>query len=110
MCYQTKPLVHVLFLGMMVNSVILSCRMISMNFFFLKALYLKLIVSFIWLLQTYNFCLVLLVKSGADFIRQPLQFQLNLDPELYNTADDPLKFLTLWNLLSAPTAKDVDST
>ena len=29
---------------------------------------------------------------------------------MHNTVDDPLKFLPLWNLLSAPTAKDADST
>ena len=110
MCYQTEPLVHVLFSWIMVNSIISSCRMISMNCFFLKALYLKLIVSFIWLLQMYNFCLVLLVNSGADFTRRPLQFQLNSDLESHSTANDPLKFLTLWNLLSVPTAKDADST
>ena len=50
------------------------------------------------------------MKSGADFPRQPPPFQLNSDLELHNTADDPLKFLMLWNLLSAPTAKDANST
>ena len=53
---------------------------------------------------------MLLVKSGADFPRQPLPFQLNSDLELQNTADDPLKYLTLWNLVSAPTSKDENST
>ena len=53
---------------------------------------------------------MLLVKSGADFPRQPPPFQLNSDRELQNTADDPLKFLTLWNHVSAPTLKDENST
>ena len=53
---------------------------------------------------------MILVKSGADFPRQPPPFQLNSDPELQNTADDPLKILTLWNLFSASTAKDANST
>ena len=53
---------------------------------------------------------MLLVKSGADFSQQPSPFQLNFDLELQNTADDPLKFLTLWNLVSAPTSKDENST
>ena len=53
---------------------------------------------------------MLLVKSGADFPRQPPPFQLNSDLELQNTADDPLKFLTLWNLVSSPTSKDENST
>ena len=73
MCYQTEPLVHVLFPWMMVNSIISSCQMISMNCFFLKALYLKLIVSLIRLLQAYNFYMVLLVNLGANFTRWPLQ-------------------------------------
>ena len=50
------------------------------------------------------------MKSGLDFDRRLLQFQLNSDPELYNTTNDLLKFLTLWNLLSAPIAKDANST
>ena len=53
---------------------------------------------------------MLLVKSGANFPRQPPPFQLNSDLELQNTANDPLKFLTLWNLVSAPTSKDENST
>ena len=51
-----------------------------------------------------------LVKSGVDFPWQPPPFQLNSDLELQNTTDDPLKFLTLWNLVSAPTSKDENST
>ena len=50
------------------------------------------------------------MKSGADFPRQPPPFQLNSDLELQNTADDPLKFLTLWNLVSSPTLKDENSS
>ena len=95
MCYQSEPLVHILFPGMMVSSIILSNRMMSMTYLYLKALFPKLIVSFIWFLQTYNLCLVLLVKSGADFTRWSLQFKLNSDPELHNTPNDPLKYLTL---------------
>ena len=53
---------------------------------------------------------MLLVKSGVDFPRQPPPFQLNSDLELQNTVDDPLKFLTLWNLVSSPTSKDENST
>ena len=110
MCYQSEPLVHVLFLGMMVSSIILSSQMMSMTYLYLKALYPKLILSFIWFVQTYNFCLVLLVKSGANFTRRSLQFELNSDPELHNTPNDPLKYLTFWNLVSAPTAKGANST
>ena len=94
----------------MVSSVILSSQMMSIKYLYLKALYLKLIISFIWFVQMYNFCLVLLVKLGMDFTRRPLQFELNSNPELHNTPNDPLKYLTLWNLISAPTAKDADST
>ena len=53
---------------------------------------------------------MLLVKSGADFPRQPPPFQLNYDLKLQNTTDDPLKFLTLWNLVSSPISKDENST
>ena len=50
------------------------------------------------------------MKSGVDFTRQPLQFELNSNPELHNTPNDPLKYLTLWNLVFASTAKGADST
>ena len=50
------------------------------------------------------------MKSSADFPRQPPPFQLNSDLELQNTVDDPLKFLTIWNLVSSPTLKDENST
>ena len=45
-----------------------------------------------------------------DFPKQPPPFQLNSDLELQNTANDPLKFLTLWNLVSDPTSKDENFT
>ena len=59
--------------------------------------------------QTYNFLVVLLVKTGIfrddRFNRLPLPLTLNADQELRNTAEDPLRYLTLTNVVTNPSLK-----
>ena len=58
------------------------------------------------LLQTYNFSVVLLVKTGIfkddQYNRLPLLFTLNANKELTGTPEDPLRYLTLTNVVSSP--------
>ena len=57
-------------------------------------------------MQTYNFSVVLLVKTHImkddEFDRLPLPFNLNADPELQDTLEDPLRYLTLTNVVTNP--------
>ena len=49
---------------------------------------------------------MLLVKTGVmkddRFDRLPLPFNLNADPELQDTPEDPLRYLTLTNVVTNP--------
>ena len=49
---------------------------------------------------------MLLVKTGIlkddQFDRLPLLFNLNADPELQDTPEDPLRYLTLTNVVTNP--------
>ena len=56
--------------------------------------------------QTFNFSAVLLVKTGRlkdkQWERLPIPFKFNADPLLANTADDPMRYLTLTNYVEKP--------
>ena len=57
-------------------------------------------------LQTYNFSVLLVVKTGILkddwFSRLPTPLKLNVDQELRSMPKDPLRYLTLSNLVSNP--------
>ena len=57
-------------------------------------------------MQTYNFSVVLLVKTGIlkddQFDKLLLSFNLNADLELQDTPEDPLRYLTLTNVVTNP--------
>ena len=57
-------------------------------------------------MQTYNFSVVLLVKTGTlkddKYNRLLLPFTLNTDPELRDTLEDPMHYLTLTNIVLNP--------
>ena len=57
----------------------------------------------------YNFSVVLLVKTGImkddRFNRLPLPLTLNANQELRDTTEDPLRYLTLTNVVNNPSRK-----
>ena len=42
------------------------------------------------------------VKKGADFHRKPVPLQLQSDPQLSDTPQNPLKYMALTNIVSLP--------
>jgi hypothetical protein len=56
--------------------------------------------------QTYNFSIVLVVESGVvngmSWDRLPKTLKQIPDPDLANTNEDPIKFLSLHNIVSSP--------
>jgi hypothetical protein len=57
--------------------------------------------------QTYNFVVALVVKigvsKGVSWNRRPRPLKLISDPDLANTNEDPIKFLSLRNTVLTPT-------
>ena len=43
-----------------------------------------------------------MVKKGANFHRKPVPLQLQCDPQLSGTPQDPLKYMALTNVVSLP--------
>ena len=55
------------------------------------------------LLQTFNFCVILIVKSGdVNWPRMPQKLKLHSDPYFASTAEDPIKYLLLKNIVTSP--------
>ena len=63
--------------------------------------------------QTYNFSVLLVVKIGIlkdnRFSRLPTPLTLNADQELRGTPEDPLRYLTLSNVVSNPSLMPDDT-
>ena len=55
------------------------------------------------LLQTFNFCVTLVVKSGdVNWPRMPQKLKLHSNPDFAGTAEDPIKYLLLKNIVTSP--------
>ena len=55
------------------------------------------------LLQMYNFCVTLMVKTGnAQWLRMLQKLKLHTDLDFAGTAKDPIKYLLLKNVVSSP--------
>ena len=55
------------------------------------------------LLQTFNFCMTLIVKSGnVNWPRMLQKLKLHSDPDFAGTAKDPIKYLLLKNIVTSP--------
>ena len=52
--------------------------------------------------QTFTFCIILVVKKGANFPRKLVPLQLYSDPHLSDIPQDPLKYMALTNIVSSP--------
>ena len=75
-------------------------------FLIVNLLLLELTCEMSILMQIINFTATLLRKTGQvasdQWDRKPVPSNLNLDPELADTIEDPIKFFSIWNFILSP--------